>query len=70
MGLFNKTKPKIIWTKQTAPKIKTLEFDLSSRIYIPDTYSTTTLGKINITKQLLVNTDSSKENIKKSYKIL
>jgi len=67
MGLFNKSKPKVTWTEQTAPKVAALDFNISTSLTkISDFFgSNINLGKINITKQLLVDSDSSKEDIKK-----
>ena len=70
MGLFKWEKIKIDWTKETAPKQKQIQLELSIELLLKGsseiftTYGDVRLGKSEIKQSLLSNSDSNKESLK------
>jgi hypothetical protein len=68
MGIFNKRKQIEQWTEKTAPKKRaiSIQIDMSLQLAPESQYgSSLSCLKNAVTKELLVNTDSDKESIKK-----
>ena len=70
MGLFKKDKVKVDWTDQTAPKKKQIQLEVAFELLLKGgsesyaSYNDSRVCKNNLQKTLLVDTDSSKEDIK------